>query len=74
MTFEYENLLLLKSIQNKVAQVLWSLSKTKQVRHIYIPGAFWDKVIDFTDYPVVQCDVQVIKNTSFDNDDKNDGK
>ena len=31
-----------------------------------MPGAFWDKVIDFTDEPVVQCDVQDVKNISLD--------
>ena len=39
-----------------------------------MPGAFWDKVIDFTDKPVVQCDVQAVKNTSSDNDDNDDQK
>ena len=35
-----------------------------------IPGALWDKVIDFTDELVVQCDVPAVKNTSLydDND------
>ena len=32
-----------------------------------MPGLFRDKVIDFTDEPVVQCDVQAVKNTSLDN-------
>ena len=27
----------------------------------YVPGALWDKVIDFTDEPVVQCDVPAAK-------------
>ena len=39
-----------------------------------MPGAFRDKVIDFTDEPVVQCDVQAVKNTSLDNDDNDDRK
>ena len=39
-----------------------------------MPGAFWDKVIDFTDKPVVQCDVQAVKNTSSDNDGNDDQK
>ena len=38
----------------------------------YMPGKFWDKVIDFTDKPVVQCDVPPIGNTVLDND-HNDG-
>ena len=39
-----------------------------------MPGGFLDKVIDFTDKPVVQCDVQIIKNTSLDNDDNDNRK
>ena len=39
-----------------------------------MPGAFWDKVTDFTDEPVVQCDVQAVKNTSLDNDGNGDCK
>ena len=39
-----------------------------------MPGGFLDNVIDFTDEPVVQCDVQVIKNTSLDNDDNDNRK
>ena len=35
----------------------------------YTPGSLWNEVIDFTDDPVVQCDV---KNTSLDDDDDND--
>ena len=37
-------------------------------------GAFSDKVLDFTDEPIVQCDVQAVKNTSLDNDDNNNHK
>ena len=37
-------------------------------------GAFWDKVLDFTDEPVVQCDVLAVKNTSLNNDDNDDCK
>ena len=40
----------------------------------YVPGALWDKVIDFTDEPVVQCDVPAAKNTSWDDDDNDDCK
>ena len=39
-----------------------------------MPGAFRDKVIGFTDEPVVQCDVQAVKNTLLDNDDNDDCK
>ena len=37
-------------------------------------GAFWDKVLDFTDEPVVQCHVLAVKNTSLNNDDNDDCK
>ena len=37
-------------------------------------GVFQDKVIDFTDEPIIQYDVQAVKNTSVDNDDNHDGK
>ena len=37
-----------------------------------MPGALWDKVIDFADEPVAQCDVSVVKNTSLDDDDDDD--
>ena len=39
-----------------------------------MPVASGDKVIDFTDEPVVQCDVQAVKNASLDNDDNDDRK
>ena len=39
-----------------------------------MPGAFWHKVNDFTDEPVVQCDIQAVKNTSLNNDDNDDRK
>ena len=35
-------------------------------------GAFWDKVIDFINEPVVQCDAPAVKNTLLDDDDDND--
>ena len=38
-----------------------------------MPGGFRDKVIGFTDKPVVQYDGQAVKTTSLDNDD-NDGR
>ena len=37
-----------------------------------MPGGFWDKVTDFIDEPVVQCDTSAVKYTSLidgDNDD-----
>ena len=37
-----------------------------------MPGAFWDKLINFTDEPVVQCDVPAVKNTLLDDDDNDD--
>ena len=39
-----------------------------------MPKAFWDKNVDFTVEPVVQCDVRTVKNTSLDNDDNDDCK
>ena len=41
---------------------------------IYIPLALWDKVIDLTVEPVVQCNVPAVKNISLDDDDNNDCK
>ena len=32
--------------------------------YIYMPGALWDKFIDFPGEPVVQCDVPLVKNAS----------
>ena len=55
-------------------QILQSLKKAKQIRHIIMPGALWDKVIDFTDEPVVQRDVPTVKKTSLDDDDNDDCK
>ena len=40
----------------------------------YMQRAFWDKVLDFTDEPVVQCDVHAVKNTSLDDHDNDDRK
>ena len=49
-------------------QILQSLKKTKQVRHImYTRGTMRESY--FTDEPVVQCDVPAVKNTSLDDDD-----
>ena len=35
-------------------------------------GGFWDKVTDFIDEPVVQCDVPAVKNTSLVDVDSDD--
>ena len=37
---------------------------------LYTPGAFWDKVIDFTDEPVVKS----VENTLLHNGDNDDRK
>ena len=37
-------------------------------------GGFWDKVTDFIDEPVVQCDVPAVKNTSLVDVDSDDCK
>ena len=42
------------------------ITKQDKANQTHMPGAFWDKVIDFTDEPVVQCDVQGVKNISLD--------
>ena len=39
-----------------------------------MPGAFEDKIIDFTEEPVVKCNVQAVNNTSLDNDHNDDCK
>lgn len=41
--------------------------KDKNKSHIsYMPEAFWDKLTDVIDEPVVPCDVSAVKNTSLD--------
>ena len=67
MTFEYENLPLLKSPQNNVGSNIAITEKNISVRHIIY-------VIDFTDEPVVKCDVPAVKNTSLDDDANDDCK
>ena len=39
-----------------------------------MPAPFWDKVIDFTNEPVVQDDTPAVKDTSLDDDDNDDNK
>ena len=39
-----------------------------------MPGEFRDKIIDFTGEPVVQRNIQAVKNASLDNDDNDDHK
>ena len=39
-----------------------------------IPETFWDKVPDFTDDPVLQCDVPTVKNTILDDGNNDDHK
>ena len=64
MTFECEDLLLLKSPQNNVASnIAITEKKTSKSDISHMPGALWGKVIDFTDEPVVQCDALAVKNT-----------
>ena len=50
-------------------QILHSLKKQSKSGILYMPGALWDKVIDLTDEPVVQCDAPGVKNTQLDDDD-----
>ena len=40
----------------------------------YMPGAFWNEVIDFTDEQVIQCDVPAVKNDSLNDGDNSDRK
>ena len=52
--FEYVKLLPLKSPKNKVTSNIAIPENKKNKSHIsYIPESFWNKVIDFTDEPVV---------------------
>ena len=60
------------SPQNNVASNLRSLKKQSKSNISYISGALWDKVIVFTDEPVVQCDAPAVKITLLDHDG-NDG-
>ena len=72
MTLESENILLLKSQQNNVASNIVITKKQSKSDISHIPRALWDKVIDFTDEPVVQCDILAVTNTSLDDDDDDD--
>ena len=74
MTFEYKNLLLLKS-QNNVASNI-TVTENKQRKSVIscVPGTLWDKVTDFAAEPVAQCDVPAVKNTSLNDSDNGDYK
>ena len=62
MKFEYENMVLLKSPQNKVASNIAITEKKKSKWDTsYMPAAFWDKVTNFTVEPVVNCDAPAVK-------------
>ena len=39
-----------------------------------MPGVVWDKVFDFADERVVQCEIHTVKNTSLEIDDNDDCK
>ena len=61
--------------QNKVTSNIATTEKKKSKSHIsYMPKTFWDKATDFTDEPVVQCDVPAVKNTSLDEGNNDDRK
>ena len=47
MTFEHEKL------QKKSGIKYWDYWKKEQLDMSKMPGAFWDKVIDFIDDPVI---------------------
>ena len=72
MILESENILLLKSQQNNVASNIVITKKQSKSDISHIPRALWDKVIDFTDKPVVKRVVLPVTNTSLDNDDDDD--
>ena len=75
MTFQYVAALL-KSPQNKVVlniAITWKKKKNKSDISD-IPETFWDKVPDFTDDPVLQCDVPTVKNTILDDGNNDDHK
>ena len=55
-TFKYKKLL--QSLNRKQTKNKASIS--------YMPGALWDKFLDFTDKPLVQCDVLAVKHISLD--------
>ena len=75
ITFRYENLLLLKSPQNNVTSNTAITEKKQSKSGIsFMSGALWDKVIDFTDEPAVQCDVLAVKNNSLDDNDNDECK
>ena len=40
----------------------------------YMPETFWNKITDFKEEPVVQCDVLAVKNTSLDDGNNDDHK
>ena len=40
----------------------------------YIIVTFWDRVIGFTDEPVIQCDVPPVKDIYLDDDNNDDYK
>ena len=41
---------------------------------LYMPIAFWDRVIDFTGQPAVLCNVPAAKSISLDHDGNDDRK
>ena len=71
ITFKSKKLLLLKSPQNKLHQILLSLEKNKNKSEI---DKGTHKVTDFTDEPIVQCDVPAEKNASLNGGNNDDLK
>ena len=54
---------------------MWSLKKKQSKSDIlYMLEPLWNKIIDFLDVPVVQCDDPAVKNFSLDDDANNDHK
>ena len=76
MTFEYKNLLLLKSPQDNVTSDFQSLKENKASQTYHICQGHYEikSLFDFTDEPLVQCNVLAVKNTLLDDDDNYDRK
>ena len=61
--------------KKKWHQILRLLDKKKNKSDMsYMSEAFWNKVIDFTDGPVVPCDVLAAKITSLEDSNNSDRK
>ena len=55
-------------------QIFDHWKKQSKSNVLYMPEALWEKVIDFTEEPVVQWDIPAVKNTLLDDDDNDASK